>query len=690
MKRLVWFLLALSPRLLLAVNLYTMEGGSPDRHNAGLYPSSITAPLHACWISQACFGVPADGPIVLTDRIVQNFESGLQCVDRNDGHALWHLNNGDSGVFHNSPAFDPKRGLLYQCTSLGATFAVDPSSGNVTWFYNPGFRPGSDQFSAPLFVNDLLYVGKGGSGFVCLNPDTRAVQWHFDFAQTDNTCTPAWEPGRIYLPTGSGKIYCLNDTTGALIWSVDSHKGEHSGILLNGNYIYTMLNIGQVQCRSKTDGHLIWTYQTDSWAEANLATCGQLLIATSDDRSVHALNLQTGDLCWKRHFDGNFARSPAFVICDLIFVSGCVGHYYGIDGKTGNTVWDYDNKSFDSFVDWAEADGHLYTADLAGHIYCFSPDVPGDPAHCACDLLAWTMTPTPVLSPTPSASPTVTPTSSPTATPTRSPTASPTTSPTNTPTATPSATPTASPTETSTPSSTPTPSPSSTPTASPTFTPSASPSTTPTQTPALTATSEAATQTAIAVLPAATQTVIAQATATATALQPTYTAAAQATQTAISYLPVATQTAVAQATATMVAAQATATFVVQSTQTAIGGLPPATQTAVAQVTKTAITQANLPDPKVDEAYVYPQPARNGDPAHVTYHMEESGKATIHLFRSNGEEALKDSKQHGYSGIGNMDVDTRPLAPGIYFYLIDKDYDSGRHTHTKVEKLLVIK
>lgn len=491
---------------------YPMESGDVQRHNRPLGASSVTAPLHPEWISAACPTLhnPVGGPVVLDDRIVQAFDNGLRCVSRADGGTLWttYLGWGSYWLVErylwNGPAYDPGRNLLYQGDLTGATFWMDPSDGHTVATHYEGSRPGSYQYSAPLFVNDRLYVGTGGSGFVCLHPDTQAVVWRYNFASTEGTCTPAYDSGFIYLPTTKGNIYCLRESDGALQWKAVSGSGQHAGIMVEGAYIYTILNKGQVQCRRKSDGVLVWTYQTESWAMANLASCGELLIASSDDRNIYGLNLLTGQRLWRRKFNGNFARCAPIVVCGTVYVSGCTGQYYALDGQTGVTKWSYDHTYINSFVDWAEADGRLFTADTGGRIFSFLPDTPGNPADCVCDLHAWTPTVEPVVSY--SASPTRTSTRTPTLTFTQSPTltASPTATPsatyTDTPTATGTSTPSYSPTISETFTLTLTVSPSYTLTASPTHsptatltatrsaTPTASPSVTPVNTPTITLT----------------------------------------------------------------------------------------------------------------------------------------------------------------------------------------------------------
>lgn len=659
MTRLMLSILLLFTSRVCAGAVYTMESGDLQRHNRALAPSGLSAPLHPEWISSACVGEPSGGPVVLEDRVIQAFRTGVRCVARNNGTALWTWPSGPVGWIWNAPVYDQARNMLYQGACNGALLWMDPNDGHVVHTFYEGCRPGNLQYSAPLFVNDRIYCGTGGGSFVCLDPDTYAVLWRYDFPSTEGTCTPAYEGGNIYLSTAKGRVYCLRESDGALQWKVDAASGQIAGVLVEGNYLYTMLGKGQVQCRSKTDGHLVWSYQTESWAGANLASCGDLLIAASDDRYVYALELSTGQLVWKRHFTGNFARSSPFVVCDIIYVSGCANHYYALDGRTGNTVWDYDEGFDNTFVDWAEADSQLFTADRSGRIYRFESDTPGDPLQCACDLSAWTFTPTPVQSPTDS--PTGTYTSTPTpqfsATPTLTPspvysdTFSPTISLTSTPTPSRTISSTYSPSQTFT--STPTPSP--TRTISPTFTVSDTLTFSPTS--SLTRT-----------------------------VSPTYSV----TDT-FTFSPTATRTRTLSATYTV-----SDTFTYSPTQspsftespTQSFTLTPTTPTPTFTPTMTPTT-APPPEPGDGGTYVFPDPVHAGKPCKVAFHSDRGGKATLRVFKANGAEAYRDETSFGSPGTHFCDIDTSSLASGVYFYTVEVSDDQDQRKRTGLSKFIVI-
>jgi hypothetical protein len=334
-------------------------------------------------------------------------------------------------------------------------------------------------------------------------------------------------------------------------------------------------------------------------------------------------------------------------VCDTIFVSGCANHYYALDGRTGDTVWDYDEGYDNTFVDWAEADSHLFTADRGGHIYSFIPDTPGDPLQCACDLKAWTFTPTPNLSDTPSPSFTATPTPSPqfSATPTS----------TDSPAYTPTDTPTISLTSTPTPSRT----------ISATFTPSQSHTFSPTSTPTRTISPTFTVSDTLTVSPTSTFSQTVSPTFSATdsfTNSPTFTFTFSMSPT-YSFSPSVSPTF----TFTLTPATATSTFT-----------PTATPTPLP-----------LEDPDDDVSYAYPDPVRGGNTCKLVFHSSGPGKARARVFKANGAEAAREDTAFTGPGAHSCGLDTGPLASGVYFYTVEIEDDQGNRRHTHLSKFIVI-
>jgi outer membrane protein assembly factor BamB len=465
----VWLSLALAFFVgRLDAETFPMEAGNLMRQNAGSSPSSLQAPVHANWTAMGLYGVgdnPVSGPVVLPNQVLQAFSQGLASFDRTTGNLQWTYPLD----MYNAPTYDPATNLIYVGGLSGEVVVLDTSGAKVWSKIPPTVYSAS--YAAPLVADGRIIASDGAGSLAAYDQTTYAQLWKFPIQGMRAPCTPAYDGGQIYLVDHGGTLYRLDAATGKAVWTVPANDPQTGGILLTSQYFYLQTYAGDVKCFRRSDGSKVWDYQCLSFSNSNLATCGKYLIVSNDDRCIRALDLLTGQLIWKSCFAGNFARCAPIVICGKIFVSGCVGDYYGLDGANGNTLWTfhYGSSSVPAFVDWATADGHLYVADTADRLYDFVADNPGDPAQCACNL-GITPTETPTVTPTFTVTATFTSSPSSSATPTVSPTftVSPTITLTATPTPSPTATPTASPSFTQTPFCTPTDSPTLTPTEDPT------------------------------------------------------------------------------------------------------------------------------------------------------------------------------------------------------------------------------
>ncbi len=158
-----------------------------------------------------------------------------------------------------------------------------------------------------------------------------------------------------------------------------------------------MVGSGFVEAYATSNGAKLWRFTTLSFSGSDLALSGNFLVLSSDDRRVYCLDATTGALRWSDDFTGNFARNAPLIVCDTIYIAGCAGEFYGVSLKDGHLVWEWMVFIQNSFVDWAEADGEVYTQDVTGRVYSFARHPAERPS--ICDSNPPTPTPTPATTP---------------------------------------------------------------------------------------------------------------------------------------------------------------------------------------------------------------------------------------------------------------------------------------------------
>jgi hypothetical protein len=98
----------------------------------------------------------------------------------------------------------------------------------------------------------------------------------------------------------------------------------------------------------------------------------------------------------------------------------------------------------------------------------------------------------------------------------------------------------------------------------------------------------------------------------------------------------------------------------------------------------------LDDPGDHKAYVYPDPAKDGKTAKVVFHSDGACTARVHVYKSDGEEAEVEEGSYSSAGVHSLDLDTSKLAPGVYFYTLDKQDRTGGKSRTDVNKFMVVR
>ena len=93
-------------------------------------------------------------------------------------------------------------------------------------------------------------------------------------------------------------------------------------------------------------------------------------------------------------------------------------------------------------------------------------------------------------------------------------------------------------------------------------------------------------------------------------------------------------------------------------------------------------------PAPGQCFVYPSPVK-GDQASVAYDMAESGTMTLKIFNRIGELASQVS-EHQLAGVQATSFNVSGFAPGVYFFTVTLNYDSGRSEKPQTGKFAVIR
>jgi len=121
--------------------------------------------------------------------------------------------------------------------------------------------------------------------------------------------------------------------------------------------------------------------------------------------------------------------------------------------------------------------------------------------------------------------------------------------------------------------------------------------------------------------------------------------------------------------------------------TDLDGGPPLPSVLVTTASSAATPPATTGGPSTgaDETFVYPSPAVAA--ATIAYTMAESGTVTIRVYNAAGQlvDFLEETKP---AGSQRTAISTAKLAPGVYFYLLERHYASGHSNNIGPRKFVV--
>jgi outer membrane protein assembly factor BamB len=233
-------------------------------------------------------------PLVYSGRVYIGTNGGdFYALDEGTGSVVWTLNN----VTQSSPAaWDGKvyvgtygylksssvtaAGTTQPYVEHGVFYALDASTGNVTWSYDCE----DSIHSSPAIYNGTVYVASHAGTLYAFDARTGSVKWSYDLGYaTDSSPSIDADMGAVYIGTYGGYMFALDAGNGDLRWVSAFFGPIYSTAAVSDGVIYDVSQDGSLFALSAADGSSLWTYNTgDSEVFASPAIAdGRLFIGTT-------------------------------------------------------------------------------------------------------------------------------------------------------------------------------------------------------------------------------------------------------------------------------------------------------------------------------------------------------------------------------------------------------------------------
>lgn len=170
--------------------------------------------------------------------------------------------------------------------------------------------------SAPLLVEEYVYIGADEGVFHCLRASDGATVWKhrvmFGAEGKYIHSSPVVYKDKVIFGAYDGNLYCLNRFTGKREW-----------VFSDADWI------GSSPCVNERDG---------------VVYVGLEFALPGKRGGVAAVDIQTGDLKWGNYsFPGLAHASPAYNAKNNLVVCGSNDHiFYAMNAATGETIWQFE------------------------------------------------------------------------------------------------------------------------------------------------------------------------------------------------------------------------------------------------------------------------------------------------------------------------------------------------------------
>lgn len=305
------------------------------------------------------------GPIIAGGTVYAADHDGrVLAIDLESGQEDWRIDL-ETG-FVASPAYDS--GKLFVGDYDGVLHALDASSGKVLWT----FETGLEIDASPNFYNDNILVTSQDGVLYALDKSSGELTWKYETGD-QLQCGATLLGNKTFLGGCDSKLHIVDVNTGQVIGEplpIDAPTGSTPSIA--GDSVLVPTYAGEIFNFRLPATEPKWRFRQPELASEfknSVAVADGLAVATSRNKKVFAIELESGKVKWEKTLRKRSDASP-IIAGERVVVAAADGRILMFDLQTGEEVWMFEVKP--SFMGSpAAADGRLVVANDRGTIFCF-------------------------------------------------------------------------------------------------------------------------------------------------------------------------------------------------------------------------------------------------------------------------------------------------------------------------------
>jgi outer membrane protein assembly factor BamB len=186
----------------------------------------------------------------------------------------------------------------------------------------------------------------------------------------------ATDEQRVYAAIAQGRrghLFVLDRADGSVRWRTPSHaEPELYPYPQHETLVVTHPEEETVQAYQSATGERRWEFSADGQPPVVGALAGDRVLVSGHSHGVSALDVHTGETCWKMEGEGAF-EAPAVVLGDRAFATD--GAVYAVDAQTGKRAWRFKLENEDERVFALRVEhGSLLAETWHGRLLSLSPE----------------------------------------------------------------------------------------------------------------------------------------------------------------------------------------------------------------------------------------------------------------------------------------------------------------------------
>lgn len=235
-----------------------------------------------------------------------------------------------------------KGGLVYVASDAGTLFAIERSTGKVSWQRSLNGRP-----TSPALAGDRLIIGSSTGRLTAIDANTGESLWQREMASAIVGAPDVVAEG-VVIAVSDGSVTLVDPADGQQRWATTLKGHVTRSPAIAAGLVIVPLDPGQLAALDLGSGGIRWlTKVAGAGSVGTPATDGQVVFAASglgaesSQRGVTGLDLATGAVRWRYQSPtGKTVYTPALA-GGHAFVVGEDGIVVALEIETGSQLWTY-------------------------------------------------------------------------------------------------------------------------------------------------------------------------------------------------------------------------------------------------------------------------------------------------------------------------------------------------------------